>query len=273
MKRQLDTDEVIYHVKLSKNNLQGAKSAILPGDPGRVHVIAKHLDSNYIPLSHNREYCSALVDLNGEKVVVCSTGIGGPSTAIAIEELAMLGVENFIRIGTTGAIQPSINIGDIIISSSAVRLDGASYHYAPAEYPAVADFRLTMALTQAAKELGIDVRLGITASSDTFYPGQERYDSFSGYVRKHYQGSLEEWQKLHVLNYEMEAATLFVVCSSLGLKAASIYTVLANRIQSEKPDKSRYQNSLNHCIDIIKQALTLEHKHRCENEIQDLVTQ
>ena len=108
--------------------------------------------------------------------------MGGPSVAIGIEELAMLGVKKFIRIGTTGTIQEKVNIGDLIINQAAVRLEGASLHYAPPQFPAVADLELTYKLKQAAQKLDIPHHLGIGISSDTFWPGQERYDNYSGYV-------------------------------------------------------------------------------------------
>lgn len=104
-------------------------------------------------------------------MIVCSTGIGGPSTSIAVEELAQLGVRTFLRIGTTGAIQPHINVGDVLVTTASVRLDGASLHFAPMEFPAVADFACTTALVEAAKSIGATTHIGVTASSDTFYPG------------------------------------------------------------------------------------------------------
>ncbi len=105
-------------------------------------------------------------------MIVCSTGIGGPSTSIAVEELAQLGVRTFLRIGTTGAIQPHINVGDVLVTTASVRLDGASLHFAPMEFPAVADFACTTALVEAAKSIGATTHIGVTASSDTFYPGR-----------------------------------------------------------------------------------------------------
>ncbi|HAU05186.1 MAG TPA: uridine phosphorylase, partial [Pseudoalteromonas shioyasakiensis] len=175
-------------------------------------------------------------ELNGHSVVVSSTGIGGPSTSIAVEELAQLGIDTFLRIGTTGAIQPHINEGDILISQASVRLDGASQHFAPLSYPAVSDFFATQAMVNACDKLGINFHIGITASSDTFYPGQERYDTYSGYVPRSFQGSCEEWQKLGVMNYEMESATLFTMCAALGLRAACVAGVLVNRTKQEIPN-------------------------------------
>ena len=227
-----------YHIKLSQEMIKEAKIAILPGDPGRVEKTAKTLNSDAVFLASNREYTSWLSEVSGKDILVCSTGIGGPSLSIAVEELAGLGIEYFIRIGTTGAIQPFIGIPSLIITTGAVRLDGASKHYAPIEYPAVGDIDVINALIEGAKKTGVPHYKGITASSDTFYPGQERYDTFSKYVIKDFQGSLEQWQKLNVLNFEMESATLFTIASAFGLKAGCIASVIVNRTRNETPDDS-----------------------------------
>jgi len=227
----------VYHLGLAKEQIKNASYAFLPGDPFRCPIIAQKLDKNYGEISWKREYRSCLGELSGVKVLVTSTGIGGSSTSIAIDELASLGIKTFIRIGTTGSIQKRIKAGDVIITTGAVRLDGTSTHYAPIEYPAVADFEITSALVEAAENLRIKYHLGITASSATFYPGQERYDSFSKYVIKKFQGSLKEWQRLNVLNYEMESSTLLTMCSALGLKAGSIAGVVVERTKEENIER------------------------------------
>lgn len=225
----------VFHLGITKEDICGATLAILPGDPERVKKIANYMEEPTFIASH-REFTIYLAKLDGKPVVVCSTGIGGPSTSIATEELAQLGINTFIRIGTTGAIQPQINVGDVIVTTGAVRLDGASLHFAPMEFPAVANFEVMTALREAALEQSATVHTGVTASSDTFYPGQERYDTFSGRVTRRFQGSFEEWQNLGVLNFEMEAATLFTMCASLGLKAGCVAGVIINRTQKEIPD-------------------------------------
>lgn len=244
-----------YHIKLNSEMLKGAQIAIIPGDPGRVEKTAKHLDDNAEFLAQNREYTSWLGNVNAKNILVCSTGIGGPSVSIAIEELASLGIKKFIRIGTTGAIQPHIKIPSVIITTGSVRLDGASKHYAPIEYPAVSDIELNNALIKASKDNNIQYYTGITASSDTFYPGQERYDTFSKYVIKDFQGSLEQWQKLNVLNFEMESATLFTIASAFGLKAACISSVIVNRTKTETPDDSILSQSEENLARIIKSVV------------------
>ena len=225
----------MFHLGITKEQLKGATLAIVPGDPARSDRIAADYLENSVNLCSSREYHLNLGYLDGVPVVVCSTGIGGPSTSIAVEELAQCGITTFLRIGTTGAIQPNIEVGSLLITNASVRLDGASHHFAPASYPAVSDYYTTTALVNACTKFDVDFNIGITASSDTFYPGQERYDTLSGYVEKSLQGSCQQWQKLGVLNYEMESSTLFTMCSALGLKAACIAGVIVNRTLNEIP--------------------------------------
>jgi uridine phosphorylase len=225
----------VFHLGLSREMLDGVTLAICPGDPGRVERIASLLDEPVFLASH-REFTTWRGSLHGHRLVVTSTGIGGPSTSIAVEELAQLGVRTFLRVGTTGAIQPHIDVGDVIVTTGSVRLDGASQHFAPLAYPAVADFECTTALVAAARAAGIEAHIGVTASSDTFYPGQERYDTAGGYVLRSLQGSTAEWQALHVLNYEMESATLLTMCATNGWRAGCVAGVLVNRTRQEIPD-------------------------------------
>lgn len=225
----------VFHLGLTKQDLLGATLAIVPGDPARVEKIAREME-NPVYLASHREFTTWRAELAGKPVIVCSTGIGGPSTSIAVEELAQLGIRTFLRVGTTGAIQPQLNVGDVLVTTAAVRLDGASQHFAPLEYPAVADFACTSALVEAARALGYPLHIGVTASSDTFYPGQERYDTYSGRVVRRFQDSMQEWQSMGVLNYEMESATLLTMCSSQGLRAGMVAGVIVNRTQQETPD-------------------------------------
>ncbi|WP_040977291.1 uridine phosphorylase [Necropsobacter massiliensis] len=247
----------VFHLGLTKAMLEGAQLAIVPGAPERVERIARLLDNPKFLVS-TREFTSWLGYIGNKAIVVCSTGIGGPSVSIAVEELAQLGVRTFLRIGTTGAIQPHINVGDILITTGAVRLDGASRHFAPLEYPAVADFTCTAALHKVASEdPEVNVHVGITASSDTFYPGQERYDTYSGKVWRHYQGSLKQWQELNVMNYEMESATLFTMCSALGLRGAMVSGAIVNRTQQEIPNEETIHQTEKKAIEIGVKAAAL----------------
>lgn len=232
----------VYHLDLSRSMLKGAKLALLPGDPFRVPKIAAQIEERSgekaAELAWKREYRSFLGEIGGEKILVTSTGIGGPSTSIAVEELAKIGVRTFLRVGTTGAIQPGMNIGDLVITTASVRLDGASTHYAPIEYPAVSDPEVLIALIEAARqhqrEEGIRSHVGITASSDTFYAGEERTDGFSRYLLRRLRGLTEEMQRLQVLNFEMESATLLTMCAALGLKAGVITGVVNRRKKKEE---------------------------------------
>ena len=213
--------EVMYHTGLTKELLAGARYAVVPGDPGRVPGLAKALDPSAVFLTSHRDYTSWLARVSGEPVLVMSTGMGGPCMSFAVEELARLGVTTFLRAGTTGSIQEGLELGDLVIDRASVRRDGASKAYAPAEYPAVADMTVTLALMKAAESLRVPYQVGISVSTDSFWPGQERYDSFSGYVRTSYQGLLSDFQAMGCTNFEM------------GLRAGSVCGVVAKRTESE----------------------------------------
>jgi uridine phosphorylase len=229
-----DTDRFVYHLALHASQIQGARVALLPGDPGRVEALARTAPLvNARELANKREYRTWIAESDGVPILVTSTGIGGPSAAIAIDELAQIGVRTMIRVGTTGAIQPHAKVGHVVVTTGAVRLDGASTHYAPIEYPAVAHHEVVAALLAAAAEAGATAHAGITCTTDTFYPGQERYDSFTGYVPRRFQGITEEWRRLGVLNYEMEAATLLTLAATMGLRAGCAAGVVVNRTEGE----------------------------------------
>lgn len=242
-----------FHLELTADMVEGATLALVPGDPKRPELIAARLDDPR-HLASNREFTSWIGYIDGTPIIVCSTGIGGPSTSIAVEELAQVGLRTFIRVGTTGAIQPDIDVTDVIVTQAAVRLDGASFHFAPAEYPAASSFECTRALVEAAEASGIRSHVGITASSDTFYPGQERYDTVSGRVIPRFRGSAAEWQALGVLNYEMESSTLFTMCSANGWRAGCAAGVLVNRHQKETPDEATIETAERNAIDVVLAA-------------------
>jgi uridine phosphorylase len=239
---EMDVSSLTMHLSLERTMLDGATVALIPGDPGRVPRMARQLQ-NARELAHHREFRSYAGVLDSRPVVVCSTGIGGPSTAICIEELAQLGIRTFLRVGTTGTIQPHIAVGDLIISQAAVRLEGTSQHFAPIEYPAVADHAVTNALIAAAAAEGLTPHLGITVTSDTFYPGQERYDTYTGRILPRFHGAIDHWRQLGALNFEMEAATVFVVARSMGLKAGCVLGVVANRTESEQISRHQVEET------------------------------
>jgi len=248
--RKTDRDTIQYHLKLNRKMTGGATLALLPGDPFRVDKIARAMNRQYRELAWNREYRTALARLQDRPALVTSTGIGGPSTAIAIEELARLGVTTFIRVGTTGGIRAGIKTGDVVITTGAVRLDGASRDYAPIEYPAVAHPEILQALSESARRLRKRHHIGITASTDTFYPSQERPDTFSGYLIKRIRGATEEWRNLGVLNYEMESSTLLVLASVFGLRAGCVTGVVVSRHRGEKITAGRLQRGEKNAIEI-----------------------
>lgn len=248
--------EVMYHTGLTKEMIKGAKYALVPGDPGRVEGLAKALDPNAAFVASHRDFTTWTAEVNGQPILVMSTGMGGPCVTFAVEELARLGVETFIRVGTTGSIQEDLHLGDVVINTASVRMDGASRAYAPIEFPAAADMDTVLALREAAKESGIPFKTGISISTDSFWPGQERYDSFGGYVLKRLQGSLEDFRHLGCTNYEMENATLFTLCAVLGLKAASICGVVAKRTDSESVAPHEiYEKAEKRFQKVVKRAL------------------
>ena len=192
--------EKLYHINLCKEDLEGADTAILPGDPGRVPKIAAMLE-NPRPLTQNREYNSYLGTLEGRRVVVISTGIGGPSASIAVEELSMLGVQTFVRVGTCGGMQLGVQAGDLVVVNAAIRMEGTSREYLPIEFPAVADFEVTAALRDEAQALGYAHHVGVVQCKDSFY-GQHDPDSMPvGYELK---DKWQAWIKGGALASEME---------------------------------------------------------------------
>ena len=217
-------NDKLFHLGFNKSEYR-AVYAILPGDPGRVPKIAAFLE-NPRQICQNREYNSYIGSLNGENIIVCSTGIGGPSSAIAIEELYMAGVRNFIRVGTCGAIREDILGGDIIIAESAVRQEGTSLHYAPIEYPATADFEITQALFNSAKQLKKTAHVGVVQSKDSFY-GQHSPDRMP--VQDSLLSKWNAYKKLGVLASEMECAAIYTVAASLGCKSGCALNVIWNQ--------------------------------------------
>ncbi len=243
-------------MNLTNAEIAGATSCIVTGDPGRVERIARsEAFVNPHFLVESREFCSWLAYAEGKPVLITSTGIGGPSLAIAVEELAMLGVKTFLRVGTCGAIQPNIHVSDLVITTGGVRLEGTSSHYAPLEYPAVAHHEVLLALITSAKALNKVHHVGVTCSSDTFYPGQERYDTYSKYVPRRFQGSTEEWRQLHVLNYEMEASTLLTLCSVFGLRGGCVCGTVVNRTRSEQINTELVSTAEGNAIQVATHAL------------------
>ncbi len=219
----LKDHEKQYHIGVSFGEV--GKYCLLPGDPGRCDAIAAYLDGPH-HLSTNREYNIWQGTLDGELVTVCSTGIGGPSTAIAVEELYASGADTFIRIGTCGGIDLSVCPGDVVIASGAVRQDGTSREYAPIEFPAVPTFRVLSALSESAQQLGLSHKIGVVQSKDSFY-GQHSPDRMPTY--RDLSEKWEAWKRLGVLASEMEASTLFTVGATLGVSTGAVFSTVWNQ--------------------------------------------
>ncbi len=213
----------LFHIAIKKE--QGARYAILPGDPGRVEKIAGFLE-NPCSLAQNREFNSYCGNLCGERVIVMSTGIGGPSAAIALEELCIAGLKTAIRIGTCGGMQRNIIPGDLVIATAAVRMEGTSKEYAPIEFPAVADFDVVSALVQSAKINGYKFHTGIIQSKDSFY-GQHNPASMPTYYEL--SNKWEAWKQCGVLASEMETAALFTVAGIRKINMGCVLHALWNQ--------------------------------------------
>ena len=212
-----------YHVNLTKGDV--GEYVILPGDPGRCEKIAQYFD-NPVLVADNREYVTYTGTLNGVKVSVTSTGIGGPSAAIALEELVHCGAHTFVRVGTSGGMQKEVLGGDVVIATGAIRLDGTSKEYAPIEYPAVADFDVVMALKESAMELKHPYHVGVVQCKDSFY-GQHSPASMP--IASELENKWEAWIRTGALTSEMESATLFIVGSTRRVRVGSVLLVVANQ--------------------------------------------
>jgi len=225
-----DFGEVMHHIQMKKGDV--GRYVLLPGDPGRTDMIAKYFDDAKLVAS-NREYRSFTGTLLGEKVSVVSTGIGCPSTAIAMEELIMIGADTFIRVGTSGGMQPEQVPGELAIVTGAIRDEGTSLHYMPPEFPAVANTDIVLALRQAARHTGARYRLGISQSKDSFY-GQHQPERMP--VANRLLERWKAWKMGGAISSEMEAAIILVLGSIYRVRAGGLMLVMAN--QESKTDRT-----------------------------------
>lgn len=215
--------ETLYHIGLAPS--QGAGFALLTGDPGRVEGIARRLEQPSF-VAQNREYTTWAAKMNGQRLLITSHGIGGPSTAICVEELARCGVHTLIRIGTCGGMHLDVLGGDLVIATAAIRQEGTSREYLPLEFPAVADLDVTNALVNAACSAGRRVHAGVVQCKDSFY-GQHSPDASPIAPRLQYQW--QAWCKGGCLASEMESAALFIVGASLGLRTGCVLNTVWNQ--------------------------------------------
>lgn len=230
-------EEERFHLKIKNGDV--GRYVILPGDPGRVPLIAKYLD-NPVQVAQNREYNIYTGYLDGEKVSVCSTGIGGPSAVIAVEELVQSGADTFVRVGTSGGMDLKVFGGDLIVAQAATRSEGTSHEYLPDAYPAVADFEVTSALKEAGDELsanedGNRCHVGVVHCKDNFYG---EIDPNNTAVPEKLNSEWSNFVKCGCLTSEMESAAIFSVCTVRHVRAGAVLTALWNveRTKAKLPD-------------------------------------
>jgi len=223
MKNYSEDASRLYHIQVAPGEV--GRYVILPGDPKRSAKIAQYFE-NPVLVADNREYVTYTGTLEGVKVSVTSTGIGGPSASIAMEELVRCGADTFVRTGTCGGMQTQVKSGDIVIATGAIRMEGTSREYAPIEFPAVADLSVVNALTGAARKKELDFHTGVVQCKDSFY-GQHEPEVKP--VSYELLNKWEAWKRLGCLASEMESAALFVVASHLRVRCGSCFMVVANQ--------------------------------------------
>ncbi|MFW6003132.1 MAG: nucleoside phosphorylase [Halanaeroarchaeum sp.] len=223
------SDDVQYHLDVGPDDV--AETVLLPGNPERVDRITQFWETAE-ERGYHREYRTVTGTYEGVPISVTSTGIGSPSAAIAVEELARIGADTFIRVGSSGAIQPEMDVGDIVITSGAVRQEGTSAEYVREDYPAVADREVVSALVAAAERLEYDYHVGLTMSADSFYAGQGR-PGFGGFEAAESEGLIDALRDANVKNVEMEASAILTLANVYGLRAGAVCSVYANRVTGE----------------------------------------
>lgn len=259
------SEDIRFHLKTRKGDI--GRYVILPGDPGRVPKIAAKLDNAKL-IASNREYTTYTGYLDGEMVSVCSTGIGGPSAAIAVEELIQCGADTFIRVGTSGGIDLKVVGGDLLIASAAIRSEGTSHEYIPDDYPAVADFDVVCALKAAADEISTDedgnrAHVGVVHSKDNFYG---EIDPKNTAVPEKLCSAWEGYLKCGCLTSEMEAAAIFSVALLRRVRAGAVLTALWNveRTNAGLPDKrcDSSERAINCAVGAIRRLIIADRKGR-----------
>ena len=268
-----------YHIGFPE--APGARYAILPGDPGRVEKIAVCLEKPRF-YSQNREYTTWLGELDGDRVLVMSTGMGGPSTAIGVEELHTAGVRTCIRVGTCGGMQTQVRGGDLVIANAAIRMEGTSREYAPIEFPAVSDFAVTAALREAAQALGVRLaervqtagvpddapeargtlaHTGVVHCKDSFY-GQ--HDPGRMPVGCDLQQKWEAWIKAGCLASEMESAALYIAAQTLGMRAGCVLSVVWNqeraRLGLDNPERHDSTLAIRTAVEAVRRLIAAERR-------------
>ena len=244
MKNYSEDESRQYHIQVAQGEV--GRYVIMPGDPKRCVKIAQYFDDPVL-IADNREYITYTGTLDGVKVRVTSTGIGGPSASIAMEELCRCGADTFVRIGTCGGMQTEVKSGDVVIATGAIRMEGTSKEYAPIEYPAVADLEVTNALVSAAKTKGFPYHAGVVECKDAFYGQHEPEKMPVGYELL---SKWEAWKMMGCLASEMESAALFIAAGKLRVRAGSCFLVVAN----QEREKLGLENPVVHDTDMAIQA-------------------
>lgn len=248
--------EKMYHIGFGSGH--GARYAILPGDPGRVEKIAGYLD-NPVFYAQNREYTTWLGTLEGEKVLVMSTGMGGPSTAIAVEELYQTGIRTFVRLGTCGGMAQRVKGGDLVVATGAIRMEGTSKEYVPVEFPAVADLAVTNALVNSAGRLGCTCHTGVVQCKDSFY-GQHSPERMP--AGRELEEKWDAWLKAGCLASEMESASLYIVAQILGARAGCVLNVLWNQERAKAglrdPHCPDMTNAIRTAVEAVRELIKKE---------------
>ena len=212
-------DTLQYHIKCRKGDV--ARYVLLPGDPARVGIIASLWDEAH-KVAENRQYVTYTGKVSQVEISATSTGIGSPSTAIAVEELARCGADTFIRVGTCGGYRKNQKIGDIAIATGAVRWEGTTRQYVPVEYPAFSTPEVVMALVEAAERVGVNYHVGITKSGDSLYAGM----AFGGYQQSWMKNIEADFAKSNVVTAEMEASAVFTLANLFSLRAGSVCSII-----------------------------------------------
>lgn len=247
----------LYHIGFGRDDLGASPPtiALLSGDPERSRLIAQSYLHSVITLSENRGLNSYLGVLpNGRSLLSATSGMGAPSLSIVVNELIQVGIRLIIRIGTCGSIQEHVSVGSIVITSAALCRQGAANDIAPVEYPAFCDPFVTVALVNAAREVQVKYHVGITASVDTFYEGQERTHSANPYLMRSLDGITEEYRRLNILNYEMECGTLLKMAGVYGFRAGCVCGVVAQRTSSEEVVVEQKSIAIDNAIKVAVQA-------------------
>ena len=217
-----------YHTGVGPGDV--GRFVILPGDPKRCVKIAEHFDDPVL-VADSREFVTYTGTLEGERVSVTSTGIGGPSASIALDELAKCGADTFLRVGTCGGMQEEVCGGDVVIANGAVRMEGTSREFAPIEYPAVADFQVLKAMAEAAERLDVRHHVGVVQCKDSFF-GQHEPEIMP--VSYELTSKWQAWLRMGCLASEMESAALFIAGQFLRVRVGSCFLVVANQERAKK---------------------------------------